>query len=732
MRILRARVGGYGPLRSAELELAPGLNVVYGPNEAGKTTLLDFLLAHLFRWEKRRGTRLATVLDGVDRFGDVGDASGEVVLRLADRTWSYPGDGPSLLHHLKLEHAGLAGLFCVRSGELELPEKEEGDFWRELKKVLSGLPEGVESLRRRAHGEGGLTPTGEMLSDRGSPGLRTRHAELEERIATLVGLADELDEVADLASDIADAERRLEALERARTARIASLYGELEDAREELEELPEVDEERIRTWAEAVEEAERRERAAEEERTALEEAREAEAEAGAARDDLASKAAPLRERLERARAADLEERARRAAAAGEAEAGPLEDALYWAGLVLLMLAIGGAFFTPSETLRRPAWIGVLLAALAGGGVLYWVGRRMRRGAAERTAERGEVLEAAADCGLETLGVEAVPDAVDALEERLHDVERELEGARERAKAAEQRRRERERALRREEEGRREALEAAEAAREELGLEELERARELLEERRRLTDRAEKVRTALQELAGMDETAWARAEAPVADDLPEWNPGAKRELTRELEDLRREHDERSRAYTRVGLERPEDVLTELQEAREELAGIDLDSEAGRLAGEIFGTMGEALDDRLDGALGREGPHAVGGLVERVTDRYVTVERTGGDGLGARDREGVLHPLARLSRGTRDQVYLALRVGLARSALEAAELGEPGFFLLDDAFLTADWERRERLVEAAAGLAEEGWQVVYLTCDDHLRGLFEEAGARLHLL
>ena len=36
---------------------APHLNVVYGPNEAGKTTLASFVGGVLFGWEEARGSR---------------------------------------------------------------------------------------------------------------------------------------------------------------------------------------------------------------------------------------------------------------------------------------------------------------------------------------------------------------------------------------------------------------------------------------------------------------------------------------------------------------------------------------------------------------------------------------------------------------------------------------------------------------------------------------------------
>ncbi|HKK07837.1 MAG TPA: AAA family ATPase, partial [Gemmatimonadota bacterium] len=192
MRILRVRVPDFGPLRSLELEPSEGLTVVWGPNEAGKTSLLDFLVGQLFRWERRTGTRLETLLSGIHRFGDPSEAGGRIEVKVRGEVLDYPGS-PSLLHVLDLDHANLAGLFCVRSGELELPGAAGGEFWAELKKLLSGLPKGVDTLREAVHREALLTPGGER-SDRGSPGPRTRHREAGERIGTLEALEGRLEE----------------------------------------------------------------------------------------------------------------------------------------------------------------------------------------------------------------------------------------------------------------------------------------------------------------------------------------------------------------------------------------------------------------------------------------------------------------------------------------------------------------------------------------------------------
>ena len=47
------RVDGFGRFHDFELELGEGLNVLTGPNEAGKSTLWSFISAMLFGFERR-------------------------------------------------------------------------------------------------------------------------------------------------------------------------------------------------------------------------------------------------------------------------------------------------------------------------------------------------------------------------------------------------------------------------------------------------------------------------------------------------------------------------------------------------------------------------------------------------------------------------------------------------------------------------------------------------------
>ncbi len=60
MRFLKAYIDGYGKFHNREFPLEPGFNLFYGPNEAGKSTLMSFFRAIFFGFPGRR--------EAVDRY----------------------------------------------------------------------------------------------------------------------------------------------------------------------------------------------------------------------------------------------------------------------------------------------------------------------------------------------------------------------------------------------------------------------------------------------------------------------------------------------------------------------------------------------------------------------------------------------------------------------------------------------------------------------------------------
>ncbi len=83
----------------------------------------------------------------------------------------------------------------------------------------------------------------------------------------------------------------------------------------------------------------------------------------------------------------------------------------------------------------------------------------------------------------------------------------------------------------------------------------------------------------------------------------------------------------------------------------------------------------------------------------------------------------YDLQDLSTGAKEQIMLALRIGFSRKLLKKDAL----FLIMDDTFQHSDWSKREVLVNKLAEIAGMGWQIIYFTMDNHIDELFQKAGS-----
>ncbi len=93
---------------------------------------------------------------------------------------------------------------------------------------------------------------------------------------------------------------------------------------------------------------------------------------------------------------------------------------------------------------------------------------------------------------------------------------------------------------------------------------------------------------------------------------------------------------------------------------------------------------------------------------------------GSAIHVRRAGGELIPLEKLSRGATDQLYLSVRITLAKEILGE----EPGFFVMDDPFLASDMGRLREQVSILKELAQEGWQIIYFTSKEEVVTAFRE--------
>jgi chromosome segregation ATPase len=114
-----------------------------------------------------------------------------------------------------------------------------------------------------------------------------------------------------------------------------------------------------------------------------------------------------------------------------------------------------------------------------------------------------------------------------------------------------------------------------------------------------------------------------------------------------------------------------------------------------------------------------------LLYRLTGKYNKLEIVDNEIIISSENNSWL--LKELSTGTKEQVMLALRVTLAQRALN-----ETAFLMLDDAFQHSDYERRPKIIDQLFELSTAGWQIIYLTMDEHIRHLFNQTAQHKQFL
>jgi len=73
-----------------------------------------------------------------------------------------------------------------------------------------------------------------------------------------------------------------------------------------------------------------------------------------------------------------------------------------------------------------------------------------------------------------------------------------------------------------------------------------------------------------------------------------------------------------------------------------------------------------------------------------------------------------PAENLSKGAYDQLFLAIRIAISKEILG----GGNGFFILDDAFLSSDSGRLVRQFKVLKRLADNGWSIIYFSVKDEV--------------
>jgi uncharacterized protein YhaN len=106
------------------------------------------------------------------------------------------------------------------------------------------------------------------------------------------------------------------------------------------------------------------------------------------------------------------------------------------------------------------------------------------------------------------------------------------------------------------------------------------------------------------------------------------------------------------------------------------------------------------------------------------KYETlISPLGSDDLRVRDTDENDRGVDDLSRGTREQLYLAMRLGLIEQYERNAE---PLPVIMDDILVNFDDDRGPLAIKALAGFATDR-QVIVMTCHQNTLEMYRKAGA-----
>lgn len=177
------------------------------------------------------------------------------------------------------------------------------------------------------------------------------------------------------------------------------------------------------------------------------------------------------------------------------------------------------------------------------------------------------------------------------------------------------------------------------------------------------------------------------------------------------------------------------LHDVDRVKTEIASLDAEIRIVRQRIEVLNASENQLKDvlrRLDGRRRQSVLELASKFINRLTDGdcYRLMADSNGTGILAETRQSSRpQGLQQLSRGTRDQVALALRLALIQVRAETTERCP---LVLDDVFITSDDERAAAVADLLMEIAADGQQIIFLTCQNDVLDLFRRREATIRTL
>jgi energy-coupling factor transporter ATP-binding protein EcfA2 len=741
MRLKSLYMGHFGLFRGRLIEFGPGLNLVFGPNESGKTTLVDAIVVGLLARARKQGGSLKSIPRALahlkDRYGS--DISLQMIIEDDGREVEFPSP-ENFQDRWDLGWDELRAIFIAREGDLELATgstREFRDWWESLKGKLLGFEEEPRKVLSKIAAEADLTDNLALTVVQ-----KDRRDEIQEKLVWFSENEHRITALRELERqdrDLEAREKRLatqvetaeQGLLKSKLLRAGRIHDQMNRAQKQLtDEYARFSEKDAQEWERLAQEMEKES-----------------AQVQWLRQQREKEENKHRQTIERAaelarRVNDLS-RTLQAAAGKEQELGevavmerkrPGGVIPSWTPWVCWAVALLSLILGVHSNLLGLLLFGVGLIGLAL--LLTYLLHRQSRTAARFRRRRDGLIRWGREVGLEAESLQALLTKKMELQQQRD----ELEGQRKELEALLPQETKAIDDLSRQEKARLAEVERSRQKishlRDRVGLADLETLENKLKAKRDLlADVEKKYKISLRELLGGEESAWPRELErlrDLKDVAPTEDAAAVDRLEAQLEDCRRQQRQVYEQLTGLtaelkahfGCQKLEEVLWKVEDLESELKDLDILEQAGRKVRETFERVLQQSDAILDEIIGGE---EVCRSFRRITsDRYRSVSM---DDLSLRvtDDQDRQWEFDHLSSGTRDQLLTVLRLVLAER-----RLGGKGFLILDDPLVNSDRARLGEQMDLLGRLVREGWQILFMTAQDEIRQEAERlAGDGVHV-
>lgn len=233
------------------------------------------------------------------------------------------------------------------------------------------------------------------------------------------------------------------------------------------------------------------------------------------------------------------------------------------------------------------------------------------------------------------------------------------------------------------------------------------------------------------LSEKDDKKWERIIRKMRAKRPEKEPDiiSERDLKNEAQKIQERINELTREIkifkeveqTKFNITDDRSAFIQYDRLQKTLENYTLEKKAALIVREIFKKMSTELDEFIHDII--TGNNSLSEYFKSVTGRYDEVAIKNKNFV-VKEKSGRKFNADDLSSGAKDQLLLCFRLAALKHIFPKGS-----FLILDDAFIFADWARRQKLVDLIKKFIEDSNQVIYLTSDNHTRDILKESGARI---